>query len=98
MMKLSSQLQWLTLSFLTFFLLIDFNVLIVAGGEQKNKLDVLPMCELIMSNLPADEYSNNIYIDSTTTKELVNWTKEIAQACLRGNASSVYSVELSPPE
>src|SRR6266542_3218649 len=86
-------------SFLIFFLLFHY-VLIVAEEEQETKIDASQMWEQVMSNLPADKFlEEDIIIDSSTINELKNWTKEIAQKCLRGKASLVYSVdELSPPE
>src|SRR5438552_1683617 len=81
-----------------FSLLLNFNILIVSEEQNINKIDVSSMWKQVMSDLPADEFYDDIYIDSLTTQELVDWAKEIAQACLQGNASSVYNVELSPPE
>jgi len=85
-------------SFLIFFLLFHY-VLIVAEEEQETKIDASQMWEQVMSNLPADKFQDDVFIDSLTIQELGDWTKDIAQTCLRGKASLVYSVEeLSPPE
>ncbi|CAI2186902.1 10037_t:CDS:2 [Funneliformis geosporum] len=66
----------------------------------EDKIDTSSIWERAMSNLPADKFlEEDIPIDSLTIKELNDWTKGIAQTCLRGKASLVYSVdELSLPE
>ncbi|CAG8511675.1 17679_t:CDS:10 [Funneliformis caledonium] len=69
-------------------------------NQSEGKIDTPSLWEKVMSKLPTDKFlEEDIPIDSLTIKELNDWTKGIAQTCLRGNASLVYSVdELSPPE
>ncbi|CAB4404861.1 unnamed protein product [Rhizophagus irregularis] len=98
-MKLLSQTQVSNFCFIIFSLLLYLNVLIVAKEEQEINIDASSKWGQIMSNLPADEFTDDINIDNLTTQELTDWAKGIAQKCLQGKASSVHSIdELTPPE
>src|SRR6266511_3589912 len=77
------------LFFLVSFVLPYVFSVLMAIDERKTKIDTLPMWEQVMSNLPADKFQDDVFIDSLTIQELGDWTKDIAQTCLRGKASLV---------